>query len=169
MHIVVEDEDRSPYREPIRGWAERVLVLEELPDATELGLLLAGRGRTRELNREHRGIDSATDVLSFPMYEDKEDALAEAKTLSEGQPLLIGDVVICVDVAADNAREDGRPVEDELRLLVVHGLLHLLGYDHEGSSPSERERAARMRARERELVGELARAAQVWGGEGGGP
>lgn len=156
MDILIDDEGQSPFRESILHWSRQVLAAEGLPDTTEIGILLTDADRIRELNAEHRGIDSPTDVLSFPMYDSKEDALEDAAELQPEEPLLIGDMALCVEVAAENAEEDGHPVEDELRLLVVHGILHLLGHDHVGDSDDERERARVMEARQSELISILA-------------
>ena len=86
------------------------------------------------LNRQYRGKDRPTDVLSFPLA----DAL---------QPSLLGDVVISVETAARQARRRGHSLREELRTLLIHGILHLLGYDHEIS----RSEAIRMRRKEREV------------------
>ncbi|GBE15062.1 MAG TPA: rRNA maturation RNase YbeY [Proteobacteria bacterium] len=92
----------------------------------ELSLYLTDDAQIRELNREYRGIDSATDVLSFSQQ--------EGETLPfEGAPCLLGDVVISMDRAKKQAREFGTELDAELRRLLTHGVLHLLGYDHEGS------------------------------------
>ena len=80
---------------------------------------LAGRGEVRDLNRRYRRKDSVTDVLSFPLGEE----------LPGG--LYAGDVLICLPVAEDQARENGQSLERELLLLMIHGLLHVQGYDHE--------------------------------------
>jgi probable rRNA maturation factor len=84
--------------------------------AGELTLVLTGDRRMRELNRRYRGKDRATDVLSFP---------------GEAAPGELGDVVISVETAERNARGLGRPLARELDVLALHGLLHVLGYDHE--------------------------------------
>jgi probable rRNA maturation factor len=101
----------------------------------ELSVLLVGDRRIRSLNREWRGEDAATDVLSFPLSEPP-----------GGGPLL-GDVVISWETAARRAREGGRPVAEELDRYLAHGILHLLGFDHE--RPGD---ARRMAAREAELA-----------------
>jgi probable rRNA maturation factor len=100
--------------------AERVLVAEGVT-AGELGIAWVGRDEMRALKREHLGIDEATDVLSFPL--DGRDELPA------GVPRALGDVVLCPEVVGENWREP-----------LVHGLLHLLGYDH-GDEMVERERS----------------------------
>lgn len=99
--------------------ARRVLAGEGVEDG-ELGLAFAGPEEMRALKRDHLGIDEATDVLSFPI-----DGREE---LAEGMPRALGDVVICPQV-----------VGDAWRAPLVHGLLHLLGYEH-GAAMEERER-----------------------------
>ena len=84
-----------------------------------LSVALVDRGRIAELKGRYYGERRATDVLSFPM--DPPDAAA---------PAILGDVVICVEVAERQARALGRPLHDELEHLLVHGILHLAGYDH---------------------------------------
>jgi probable rRNA maturation factor len=91
------------------------------------------------LNRQYRGKDKPTDVLSFPLA----DAL---------QPFLLGDVVISVETAARQAQRRGHSLREELQILLVHGILHLLGYDHEIS----RSEAIRMRRKEEEVRAVLA-------------
>jgi probable rRNA maturation factor len=85
----------------------------------EISILLVGDRRIRALNREWRGKDAATDVLSFPLSE------------PPGSGPLLGDVVISLDTAARRARQERRAVGAELDRYLAHGLLHLLGYDHE--------------------------------------
>lgn len=115
--------------------ARHVLREEEVDDAAELSVLLVTQGHIRRLNARFAGDDYATDVLSFPMMED------------EDNELLLGDVVICPEIASSNAAKVGHDVEAELETLLVHGTLHLLGYDHD-----EEEERARMDARQREIL-----------------
>jgi probable rRNA maturation factor len=99
--------------------ASRVLAAEGVTDG-ELGINWVGNEEMRTLKREHLGIDESTDVLSFPL--DGRDELPA------GEPRALGDVVLCPEVVGERWREP-----------LVHGLLHLLGYDH-GDEMSERER-----------------------------
>ncbi len=91
-----------------------------LEDA-ELSVLLTDDRQIQVLNREHRNKDKPTDVLSFPLDEDPS---------SSDSPRLLGDVVISLDTAERQARGRGRPLLEEVRFLLAHGLLHLLGHDH---------------------------------------
>ena len=88
----------------------------------------------RRFNRQYRQKDKATDVLSFPLAD-------------EVQPYLLGDVVISVETAARQARRRHHSLREELQILLIHGILHLLGYDHEVS----RSEAIRMHRKEREV------------------
>lgn len=116
----------------------------------ELSILLVTDRRIRSLNRDWRDKDAATDVLSFPLDE------------PEGVSALLGDVVISLDTAARRAREDGRPVGAELDRYLAHGLLHLLGYDHERPVDARRmaEKEAEL-ARVEGLVGAALRATRA--------
>jgi rRNA maturation RNase YbeY len=119
----------------------------------ELSLVLTGDLAIRELNRAFRGKDRSTDVLSFPQLEDGfTDKTAHAARKYETMPAALGDVVISVDTALRQAERLGVTADSRLRTLLIHGVLHLLGYDHE-KSPTE---ARRMFARERELAAALA-------------
>jgi probable rRNA maturation factor len=92
-------------------------------------IVLATDARVRTLNRDYRGKDYATDVLSFPLEEDG-DPRDAARTRAKAARHL-GDIVIARGVATRQAREAGHALATELRILALHGLLHLLGYDHE--------------------------------------
>ena len=117
----------------------------------ELSLVLTGDRPIRELNRTFRGKDQATDVLSFPQLEARFPECDERSTSQLTIPSALGDVVISVDTAQRQAKQLGVTTESRLRTLLIHGLLHLLGYDHERS----RAEARRMFARERELAAAL--------------
>ena len=93
------------------------------PDRCSVSVSFAMKNEIQRLNKTYRGIDSPTDVLSFPQYED----LSEIP--DEGD-ILLGDVVICVEVAMEQAKEYGHSQERELLYLFTHSILHLLGYDH---------------------------------------
>ncbi len=117
--------------------ARHTLESEGVETGSELSVLLVTPDHMRKLNKRFAGDDHATDVLAFPMMEDDED---------DGS-LLLGDVVVCPEIARTNSLEYGRTVADEIETLVVHGTLHLLGYDHQ----NEEERAT-MDARSREIL-----------------
>jgi rRNA maturation RNase YbeY len=115
----------------------------------ELSLVLTGDASIQKLNRAFRGQDRPTDVLSFPQLDNFAAAMPESDAGNcMAMPAALGDVVISVDTALRQAKRLGVTPEARLRTLLIHGVLHLLGYDHE-QSPAE---ARRMFARERELA-----------------
>lgn len=120
-------------RSEVRHWARQILRHLCLPQA-ELSIALVRDATIRVLNHRYRGEDKPTDVLSFPLA----DAL---------QPFLLGEVIISTETAARQAERYGRPLREELQVLLIHGILHLLGYDHEVS----RREAIRMQRKEREV------------------
>lgn len=133
----------------------RSLCLSRVPGAAalkraDLSLSLVKDPAIRALNRDWRGKDKSTDVLSFPTLEPQElRALARRARAGKITPWELGDVVISLDTAARQAAERGHSRRQELERLLVHGLLHLLGFDHELSAAEE----TRMRRWERRLLG----------------
>lgn len=125
----------------VRRTAERLLVLTGMPDA-ELSLLLADDKQIAELNSSWRRKNGPTNVLAFSLTEGPDSAMALN---------MLGDIVISVETAAREAEKAGLSLHSHLQELLVHGFLHLIGYDHE-TSGSE---AVRMHNRERELLQEL--------------
>lgn len=111
----------------------------------EIGVTVTDADEIRQLNRDYRGNDSVTDVLSFPQYDDM-DELAEDLVSGEVS-VLIGDVVICYDRVLSQAEEFGTGVTREFVYLFTHSILHLMGYDH-----MEEEERAEMRAREEQIL-----------------
>lgn len=103
----------------------------KLPTAQRvvIGVTLADDAEQRRLNRIWRGRDASTNVLAFPA--------ADSETLPPGAPLLLGDVVLALQTVAGEAAAQNKPLADHLRHLVVHGVLHLLGQDHEEPSDAD--------------------------------
>ena len=114
----------------------------------ELSLTLTSDPSIRKLNRDYRRQDRATDVLSFSQIEERDGAPPDPCTVRNTIGMPLGDVVISIDTALTQSREYGVPTPQRLRTLLIHGFLHLLGYDHE-RSPAE---ARKMFARERKLA-----------------
>lgn len=125
-----------------------VLKIEKVDEKKcEISISFVDEKKIRELNRNFRSIDKTTDVLSFPI----EDFFNEdRKTLLKKPYLMLGDVVICLDVARKQAKELGHSFEREIMYLTCHSILHLLGYDH-----MEDEDKKIMRAREKEVMKNL--------------
>ncbi len=122
-------------------WLRRVvrgaLASADLRDAVEVGLLLTGDDRVRQLNRDYRGEDRTTDVLAFALEESEvafprpPDALPSLGQVPSDALPSLGQVVVSYPQAVRQAAEYGHTVEREVAFLVVHGLLHLLGFDHQ--------------------------------------
>ncbi len=94
-----------------------------LPARVELGVNLTDDACQRRLNRDYRGLDMPTNVLAFPAW-------APGEVLASDAPLLLGDVVLAFETVTREAEEQSKPLADHLSHLTVHGVLHLLGYDH---------------------------------------
>ena len=118
--------------------ASRILDALECPEA-ELSIVVVDDAGIQELNRDYLGRDRPTNVISFPMLEGEESGIV---------PGLLGDVVISADTAARDAEEAGSTFEREFFFLLIHGILHLVGFNHEGVGDAE---IARMEAKEDEL------------------
>ncbi len=116
----------------VRRAVKAALEYEKVGFVPEVSVTFTDNEGIRELNASHRNIDRATDVLSFPLFE-KED-LEDA---SDGDAL--GDIVISLERAREQANEYGHSFEREVAFLTVHSMLHLLGYDHEISEEDEKE------------------------------
>jgi len=118
--------------------AQRILSVSGCPEA-ELSVLLVDDEQIHEINRDYLDHDYPTNVISFAMREGEG---------ADVQPDLLGDVVISVETAMRDAQEAGESFESELYFLLLHGVLHLLGYDHERGTDED---ARRMEEREREV------------------
>jgi len=169
LEVFVADE-QSELPVDISRWAalaEAVLEAEGVRGAAELSVLFVDADEIAELNAQFLDGKGPTDVLAFPIDASEVDVV-NARSASPqhrgpdrgepdpgDQPLLLGDVVICPSVAAANAPLHAGTLDDELALLVVHGVLHVLGHDH-----ADADERARMQRRERELL-----EAHHWRGE----
>ena len=140
--VVVSDRQRELPIDQDRwtGLLRRVLAEEGVSAPWEAGLAFVAPDEMAALNAAHRGIDRPTDVLAFAADDGTAPRAAD-------EPRLVGDVVICPSVAASNAAARDQAVDEELALLVVHGGLHLLGYDHIDDADAEQ-----MQGREQELL-----------------
>lgn len=101
-----------------------------------LSIVLCDDSYIRGLNRDYRGKDAATDVLSFP--QDESASGNEVPEAEENAPFYAGDIVISLDTLAENARYFGVNEEEELKRLLIHGILHLAGWDHSDNSPEQK-------------------------------
>jgi probable rRNA maturation factor len=133
---------RSVRTRQLAALARRVLAGEGVAPPAELGLAVSDDATVRDLNRRFRGEDQPTDVLSFGLGGD------DSFVTPANSPQQLGEVIISYPTAARQAKEAGHAIDEELAHLFVHGILHLLGYDHE--RPAD---ARRMLAREEALLG----------------
>ena len=138
------------YARGLRADADRLMRAAGLGDC-ELSLTLTTDGALRRLNRDFRGIDAATDVLSFSQIEQAGAAPPDPRSIKNSPGLPVGDVVISIDTAIRQAREFCVSPASRLRRLLIHGFLHLIGYDHERSAAAARQ----MFARERTLAAKI--------------
>lgn len=145
MELIFENEqmlypDTSAYEMLIEKAIETCLELEAVTTELEISILLVDNAGIREINREHRQLDKPTDVLSFPQFNSKEE-------LAGAHYAALGDIVISLEKAAEQARDYGHSMEREVGFLTVHSVLHLLGYDHDTE-----ERTAAMQDREKAIL-----------------
>lgn len=140
LQVAAAAEDIDPHA--LERLAYHALEAEDVARPAELSVMLTGDDTLRALNRDYRATDAPTDVLSFAQSEG--DAFARP----DNAPRHLGDVVISIDTARRQADEHAIALHDEVGHLLVHGILHLLGYDHERA---EDERV--MRAREDAILG----------------
>lgn len=155
VHLSVESRKLGIPSAWIKKLLKEVLLHVEsdiaIPEVCEIHLALTDDARIRVLNREHRNKDKATDVLSFPQFHSKEISGRSRRKLEAPGPYL-GDLVISTETTLKQAKEFGVSKREELTRLVVHGILHLCGYDHEKVPAAE---AQRMRRRERYIRSKL--------------
>ena len=134
MNIYIENETdtRFDFKDPEQAIKEAVLAVAEdkaLPDGLDVNVLIVSLQEIQSINEQSRGIDSATDVLSFPYYEYDEPGVFKGE-IYEGEENILGDIMLCADKIISQAAEYGHSQRRELSFLVVHSMLHLLGYDH---------------------------------------
>ena len=146
IEIFVDEELRGVVN---GGWVKKivrqVLKTERVVPPYEVSLVFTDSEAIKQLNRDYRGVDEPTDVLAFSMLPQK--GTDSSFPLPPDGFTRLGEVIISYPQAVAQAKEQGHSPERELALLVIHGILHLLGYDHE--EPAEE---SKMRERERELL-----------------
>lgn len=140
MTVLIDNEAPGmlhiPYHRIINEVVEGTLDYLNIPFEAEVSVTITDAGTIRSLNKEHRGIDAATDVLSFPLNEFRKpgdfEALADDPDAfnPETGELMLGDIIISIDHAIAQAAEYGHEVVREYAFLIAHSMLHLMGYDH---------------------------------------
>ena len=145
MTVLIDNRhEKIKVDEAVEGFAaqvvEKVLAYEECEDDFEVSISFVDNEEMRRLNKEYRGIDKETDVLSFPLVEFAEEELEKEEEDADyiEEEIALGDIVISMEKALEQSKEHGHSFKRELAFLLVHGMLHLLGYDHdEGASEGE--------------------------------
>lgn len=133
--LVTDDQDDPISTKPLSDLARIAMEAEGLDSETVVALSFVDVAAMTVLNESHMDRPGPTDVLSFPI----EDAVpgSPPERDPDGPPLHIGDIFICSEVVRSNAEQAGVSVDDEMSLMVVHGVLHLLGYDHVNDDDAE--------------------------------
>ena len=140
-----------PYEDIIRQMVVAALDYENCPYEAEVSVTVVDNKEIQEINKIYRNIDKATDVLSFPMYQYEKaadfDNLDDSAFNPESGELLLGDIVISAEKVTAQAKEYGHSKEREFAFLLVHSMLHLLGYDH-----MEEEERLVMESKQKEIL-----------------
>ena len=140
MNLIISNEtnEKIDMDEKLKSVVKTVLETEGLPLEYEVSITFVDIDEIHKLNKEFRNVDRPTDVLSFPMDEDFS---------IEGVDTMLGDIVISMDIAKEQAKDFGHSLDREIMYLTAHSMLHLLGYDHMDESEK-----TEMRAREKEVM-----------------
>jgi len=141
--LIDEDFEGCPEVSWLRSIAEQVLIARSAGSDVELGLVITSQEKVRQLNKSYRGKDEPTDVLAFYMT----SAAGETFVAPLDGLLHLGEVIVSYPQAVIQAKEHRHSIKKELAILIIHGVLHLLGYDHE-----EPEQEHQMREREKEIL-----------------
>ncbi len=152
IKIIIQNRQRKyPIdKRQIHDWVSKILqILDE--NTGEVGVTFVNNRVIQELNRQYRGKDTPTDVLSFPMLENPKEHEKTFRIEEETPTRLLGDVIISLEKAHEEAPLFYKGFSEQVLFLIIHGLLHLLGYDHEQS----RNEAARMRRQEERLFNRI--------------
>ncbi|MFA5321658.1 MAG: rRNA maturation RNase YbeY [Smithella sp.] len=142
IHIENNQNKSKIERRRIRSTVSRVFRILECPDK-EVSIFFTDDNNIRELNKKYLGRDKATNVLSFSLREGE---------YGDINPQMMGDIVISVDTAQKDARKGNLTFEQEIDFLLIHGILHLLGYNHENTSPAK---AKEMGEKQKELFNKI--------------
>ncbi len=160
MTLVLEEEEEASfafdYRKLAKEVLETALDAEGFPYEAEVSLLFVSAEGIRDINREHRGIDAPTDVLSFPLIAyrspgDFEEVEADEDNFNpDTGEALLGDIVLCLDKVREQAQSYGHSEEREYAFLILHSILHLLGYDH-----MTQEESSLMEEKQNKILGQM--------------
>lgn len=143
IDIIIENEQEKEevteeVTKAINNVCEAVLKEEECDFDAQISITLVDNESIREINKEQRDIDRATDVLSFPMLEFDEEGNADGDYEMDGEFVMLGDIVISMERAREQSIEYGHSFLREIAFLTAHSMLHLLGYDHVDDAKGEK-------------------------------
>lgn len=151
MELIIERTENAPeadFDAVIEAAAKGALSEEGVTDNCQISVTLCTNDEIAVLNKEYMNRDGATDVLSFPMTAFSDDgAMLPESMVYDGEMLVLGDIVISLERAREQAAEFGHSMRREVGFLTVHSMLHLLGYDH-----MEEEERGRMQAKEKKIL-----------------
>jgi len=150
--LIDEGVESCPPESWLQSIVEQVLINQKVGSDVELGLVITGQERVQELNRSYRGKEEPTDVLAFPMSatEDKPGTDSSPFVVAPDGMRHLGEVIISYPQAVMQADEHRHSIKKEMAILIIHGVLHLLGYDDE-----EPELESQMRAKETEILSHI--------------
>lgn len=150
MIFLADEQTEQVGLDDLHSLAELILREEGYPEDAEVTLLFVSEGEMASYNQRFLDRDGPTDVLAFPVETLLPGVVPD--TDPQGPPLMLGDVIVAPTYVRRQAEDQGVTFDDEMALMVTHGILHLLGYDH-----VENDDAGRMEARERELLAKVGR------------
>ena len=144
MNVLIDvqlacSDDKTPEADAINAWVSRAIVATGVSRDHEVSVRVVSTEEIRRLNRDYRGKDKPTNVLSFPS--------GPIVGLPDDEPVPLGDIVVCAAVVAEEAEAQGKRPADHWAHMLVHGTLHLMGFDHEEASE-----AAEMEGKETEIL-----------------
>ena len=134
----------------LKNMVERVLVAQNIDSKAEVSLVIAGQERVRQLNLSYLGKDAPTDVLAFSMLPEMSGRDVAPFVVAPDGIKHLGEVIISYPQAVIQAEEHRHSIKREITILIIHGVLHLLGYDHDRPEPERK-----MRAREAEILADI--------------
>ncbi|MEG1703499.1 MAG: rRNA maturation RNase YbeY [Niameybacter sp.] len=149
MNLYLEDdyeffEQQEGLLDTVKAVINKCLEIEKVPYPAEISLTIVDKAEIQAINKEHREMDKPTDVLSFPQIDSVAngvigwDNLDEASIMNyDTKDILLGDIVLCYEVAQEQAKEYGHALKREVCFLVAHSMFHLLGYDHMNENDEE--------------------------------
>lgn len=134
MSVYIENQSGTSfgfhYKVLIEKAVQTVIKDKNIPEELDVNVIIVSPDEIRQINKDNRGIDKETDVLSFPYFEYEQAGIFDIEVQEWADEDILGDIVICADKVLSQAEEYGHSQKRELAFLIVHSMLHLTGYDH---------------------------------------